>query len=192
MFDTFILNDTDIAGSPFIQRAMEMIILRFCKLPGLWQAMVNCDRLLKAHFFSSTWTNRIKLQSRMQMESNSCIEVRHILMSPQVCIRHAHLLPCYLLILCLDCIRMHEAFRVVHRKAWPHAQEFFAQATLIFGVLSPLVCVVVIAPPIIFGPLLGRNNFFWEMAFAEMSLGCQGQNSDTRIAKCPVPVALLN
>ncbi len=46
MFDTFILNDTDIAGSPFIQLATEMIILRFRKLPGLWQAMVNCDRLL--------------------------------------------------------------------------------------------------------------------------------------------------
>ncbi len=43
MFDTFILTDTDTAGTPFIQRATEMIIVRFRKLPGLWQAMVNCD-----------------------------------------------------------------------------------------------------------------------------------------------------
>ncbi len=36
MFDTFILSESDTAGTPFIQHAMEMIILQFCKLPGLW------------------------------------------------------------------------------------------------------------------------------------------------------------
>ncbi len=74
---------------------------------------------------------------------------------------------------------------MVHREAWPHAQEFF-------GILSTLVCIALIAPTIIFCTLLGRDNFFREMALAETPLGCQGQNSDTRISKRPVPVALLN
>ena len=128
----------------------------------------------------------------MHMESNSRIEVGWLLTPPQVCASSARLLSRYLLIACLDCIRMHEAFRVVHREAWPHAQEFFARATLIFGVLSTLVCVALIAPTIIFCTLLGRDNFFWEMVLAERPLGGQGQNSDTRISKRPVPVALLN
>ena len=81
---------------------------------------------------------------------------------------------------------------MAHCKAWPHAEEFFARATLIFGVLSPLVSVAFIAPAIIFGPLLGWNIFLREMAFAESLLGCQGQNSDAWIAKCLVPVSLLN
>ncbi len=54
MFDTFILTENDPAGTALIQRTMETVILRFGKLPGLWQAIVNCERLLKANSFHST------------------------------------------------------------------------------------------------------------------------------------------
>ena len=58
MFHTFILTDQYSSGTAFIQLTMEMVIR---KVPRLSQAMVNCEGLLKAHSFGSTWANRTRL-----------------------------------------------------------------------------------------------------------------------------------